>query len=85
MSPGTRAEPHAQRSAQPEREHGIVVRRIDKKGFAFIRAESGTEYFFHLSDCVGDGTWNRLEEGTGVSFVATTTNKGPRASFVKVR
>lgn len=68
-----------------ERIDGIVIRRIDKKGFAFVKAQDGTEYFLHLSDCVGDETWTRIEEGTRVTFVPTTTAKGPRASFVKLR
>ena len=69
---------------RPDRLDGIVVRRIDKKGFAFIKVKDGTEYFFHLSDCVGEQTWNRIEEGNQVSFVPATTNKGLRAQFVKL-
>jgi cold shock CspA family protein len=68
-----------------ERIDGLVVRRIDKKGFAFIQAADGQEFFVHISDCVGDETWNRIEEGSRVTFVPTMTQKGARAAFVKLK
>jgi len=64
---------------------GVVIRRIDKKGFAFIKTGDGREFFVHVRDCVGETTWGRIEEGSQVTFVPTTTAKGLRASFVKLK
>ena len=32
---------------------GTIKRIVSDKGFGFVAAEDGTEYFFHNSACVG--------------------------------
>ena len=31
--------------------HGIIVRKIEPRGFGFIRADGGEEYFFAYAAC----------------------------------
>lgn len=48
---------------------GIIDRKIDDKGFGFIKASEEKSYFFHFSDVENeiDG-YNELNEGDTVSF-----------------
>jgi CspA family cold shock protein len=60
---------------------GTIKRKTDK-GFGFIAAANGTEYFFHQSSCVGT-SFDDLREGQRVSFEIGQGPKGPRAENVK--
>jgi len=60
---------------------GTIKRKTDK-GFGFIAAADGTEYFFHQSGCVGP-RFDDLREGQRVSFTIGQGPKGPRAENVK--
>ena len=60
---------------------GTIKRKTDK-GFGFIAAPDGTEYFFHQSGCVGT-SFDDLREGQRVSFTVGQGPKGPRAENVK--
>ena len=55
-----------------------TIKRITDKGFGFIAAADGTEYFFHQSACVG-ARFDDLREGQRVTFTAGQGPKGPRA------
>lgn len=58
-----------------------VVKSIKKdKGFGFIRAQDGTEYFFHRS---GAQDFDLLQEGNRVTFAEEVSGKGPRGTGVK--
>ena len=46
---------------------GTIKRKTDK-GFGFIAAADGTEYFFHQSSCVAT-SFDELREGQRVSEV----------------
>jgi CspA family cold shock protein len=59
-----------------------TIKRITDKGFGFIVAPDGTEYFFHQSACVGT-RFDDLREGQRVSFTVGQGPKGPRAEGVK--
>lgn len=59
---------------------GTVTRLLVDKGFGFIAAPDGTEYFVHRS-AVAD--WP-LQEGDEVTFEPATAPKGPRAEHVLV-
>lgn len=54
----------------------------DKKGYGFIAADTGKEFFVHHSSIEGEG-FKSLEEGQRVSFEEERGAKGPQA--VKVR
>jgi len=62
---------------------GTVKWFNDQKGFGFISAEDGKDYFVHFSGIVGDGH-KSLAEGAKVEFEIESTDKGPRAIQVSV-
>lgn len=62
--------------------NGIVKRLVSDKGFGFVQAEDGSEYFFHQSACVGI-RFDQLREGQAVTFDKGQGPKGPRAENVK--
>jgi CspA family cold shock protein len=59
-----------------------TIKRITDKGFGFIAAGDGTEYFFHQSAVTG-ARFDDLREGQQVSFTVGQGPKGPRAENVK--
>ena len=60
---------------------GTVKRLVSDKGFGFVAAEDGNEYFFHQSACAGM-SFQDLREGQNVTFDAGQGPKGPRAENV---
>lgn len=48
----------------------------ESKGFGFITAEDGKDYFVHISG-IEEGI--NLEEGTDVSFEVEQGDRGPKA------
>ena len=52
------------------------------KGFGFIAAGDGTEYFFHQSACTGV-PFSELREGQAVTFERGQGPKGPRGENVR--
>ncbi len=59
-----------------------TIKRLTDKGFGFIAAADGTEYFFHQSAVQGS-SYNELREGQRVSFTVGLGPKGPRAENVR--
>lgn len=53
------------------------------KGFGFVAAGDGREYFFHRSACV-DIPFNELREGQSVTFEPGEGPKGPRAENIRL-
>ena len=53
--------------------NGTIKRLVRDKGFGFIRASDGNEYFFHQSACQ-DVPFDALHEGQNVTF---DTGQGP--------
>ena len=62
---------------------GTIKRLVSDKGFGFVAAQDGTEYFFHQSACTGV-RFDELREGQSVSFEKGQGPKGPRAENVKL-
>ena len=62
--------------------NGTLKRLVSDKGFGFIAAGDGTEYFFHQSACQGV-SFSELREGQSVSFDRGQGPKGPRAENVR--
>ena len=60
-----------------------TIKRLTDKGFGFIAASDGTEYFFHHSACSG-ARFEDLREGQAVAFERGQGPKGPRAENVRV-
>ena len=61
--------------------NGTIKRLVSDKGFGFVAAEDGSEYFFHQSACAD---FSSLHEGQHVTFQAGRGPKGPRAENVTV-
>ena len=60
-----------------------TIKRLTDKGFGFIAASDGSEYFFHQSAC-SDTRFDELHEGQSVTFERGQGPKGPRAENVRV-
>jgi cold shock protein len=60
---------------------GTIKRLVSEKGFGFVAAPDGSEYFFHQSAC--NGEFDSLREGDHVTFQTGQGPKGPRAENLK--
>ena len=63
--------------------NGTIKRLVSDKGFGFVAAADGNEYFFHQSAVVSGG-FDQLREGQAVTFDTGQGPKGPRAENVRV-
>jgi CspA family cold shock protein len=61
---------------------GTIKRLVSEKGFGFVAASDGNEYFFHQSACTGT-PFDALREGQTVTFDTGQGPKGPRAENVR--
>ena len=61
---------------------GTIKRLVSDKGFGFIAAGDGNEYFFHQSSC--QTPFNELREGQSVTFDTGQGPKGPRGENVRL-
>jgi CspA family cold shock protein len=62
--------------------NGTIKRLVSDKGFGFILASDGNEYFFHNSAC-NVIRFEELHEGQSVSFDRGQGPKGPRGENVR--
>jgi CspA family cold shock protein len=60
---------------------GTIKKLVADRGFGFIAAEDGKEFFFHRSGTEGD--FDRLQGGEKVTFEVEASPKGPRAKAVR--
>ena len=60
---------------------GTIKKIVSDRGFGFISASDGKEYFFHR-DSVDN--FDSLRGGESVTFSVEPSPKGPRASQVRV-
>lgn len=63
-------------------QNGTIKKLVSDRGFGFIAAEDGKEYFFHRSGTEGD--FDRLVGGEAVTFEIEQSQKGPRANKVRL-
>jgi cold shock CspA family protein len=62
---------------------GVIVRKVEDRGFGFIRGDQSTvEYFFHRNGVILPERFEDLSVGTAVSFEKEAGTKGPRAGRV---
>lgn len=61
---------------------GTVKMFNKEKGFGFIRAEDGQDYFFHYSALIMDD-YKTAEKGEAVEFEVQESDRGLRATNVK--
>jgi cold shock protein len=62
--------------------NGKIKRLVNAKGFGFIAADDGNEYFFHQSACT-QTPFDELREGQAVTFERGEGPKGPRGENVR--
>ncbi|MFA5518717.1 MAG: cold shock domain-containing protein [Spirochaetota bacterium] len=62
---------------------GTVKWFNDQKGFGFISASDGNDYFVHHSSIIGEG-FKTLPEGAQVEFKIENSDRGPRAVQVRI-
>lgn len=62
--------------------NGTIKKLVSERGFGFITAEDGKDYFFHRSGVVDN--FDGLVGGEKVSFDIEPSPKGPRANRVRV-
>ena len=62
---------------------GNVKKVISDRGFGFITAEDGKEYFFHRNSLQASLDFDRMSGGEKVEFDIEASPKGPRASNVR--
>lgn len=65
----------------PHKVSGTIKKLVAERGFGFITAEDGNDYFFHRS---GTADFDRLDTGAKVEFVTEPSAKGPRATNVRL-
>jgi CspA family cold shock protein len=63
--------------------NGTIKRLVSDKGFGFILASDGNEYFFHNSACT-QCAFDDLREGQSVTFDRGQGPKGPRGENVRI-
>lgn len=63
--------------------NGVIKRLVSDKGFGFVQAQDGTEYFFHQSACA-DARFDDLHEGQALTFEKGQGPKGPRAENIRL-
>ncbi len=63
---------------------GTIKKLVPDRGFGFITAEDGKEYFFHRSGLDPSVNYDSLSGGERVSFEIEASQKGPRANRVKL-
>jgi cold shock protein len=62
---------------------GSVKKVVNERGFGFIAADDGQEYFFHRSGVDSSLDFDRLAGGERVTFDIERSDKGPRAQQVR--
>jgi len=62
---------------------GQIKKVVSDRGFGFITAEDGKDYFFHRSGLQASLDFDRLVGGEPVEFDVESSPKGPRAVGVR--
>ena len=61
---------------------GTIKKVVSDRGFGFITAEDGKDYFFHRNELDSTLDFDRLFGGERVNFEVQDSPKGPRAARV---
>jgi CspA family cold shock protein len=62
---------------------GTIKKLISDRGFGFITADDGKDYFFHRDGLSASLDFDRLTGGEKVSFDVESSPRGPRATNVR--
>ena len=61
---------------------GTIKKVVSDRGFGFIAAEDGKDYFFHRDGLDASLDFDRLSGGEKVTFEVEASPRGPRATKV---
>ncbi len=64
-------------------EKGTIAKLISDRGFGFLKAEDGSEVFFHRTGLDAGLDFDQLRIGDQVEFQLEKNPKGPRAVRIK--
>jgi CspA family cold shock protein len=64
--------------------NGTIKKLVSDRGFGFIQAEDGKEYFFHRNELETSADFDRLVGGERVEFEVGQSPKGPQATKVRL-
>ncbi len=70
------------RNEETSMPNGTIKKVVSDRGFGFIAAEDGKEYFFHRDGLDRSLDFDRLNGGEKVTFEIEPSPRGPRASKV---
>jgi cold shock protein len=62
--------------------NGTIKKVVADRGFGFIAAEDGKDYFFHRDGLDRSLDFDRLNGGEKVTFAIEASQRGPRATKV---
>ena len=62
---------------------GTIKKLVSDRGFGFITADNGKDYFFHRDGLSDSIDFDRLVGGENVTFDVESNPRGPRATNVK--
>ncbi|HEX4214949.1 MAG TPA: cold shock domain-containing protein [Candidatus Dormibacteraeota bacterium] len=63
---------------------GTIKKLVSDRGFGFIAADDGKEYFFHRTGVDAAVNFDTLTGGEHVTFEIEQSDKGPRARRVQI-
>jgi CspA family cold shock protein len=63
---------------------GTIKKLVSDRGFGFIAASDGKEYFFHRNSLETSTDFDRLIGGERVEFEIEASPKGPQAASVRL-
>ena len=63
---------------------GTVKKLVADRGFGFIAASDGQQYFFHRNELESSSDFDRLIGGERVEFEPESGPKGPQATRVRL-
>lgn len=63
---------------------GTIKKLVSDRGFGFIAASDGREYFFHRNELETSADFDRLIGGERVEFEPESSPKGPQATKVRL-
>jgi CspA family cold shock protein len=72
------------REEECQMSEGTIKKVVSDRGFGFIQAEDGKEYFFHRSGIDSSLNFDALTGGERVTFEVESSPKGPRANRVRI-
>jgi CspA family cold shock protein len=62
---------------------GVMKKIVSDRGFGFITADDGKDYFFHRDGLDSSLSFDRLVGGERVTFDMESSPRGPRAVNVR--